>query len=216
MILEENIKRDWDNSDKFIQDLAMDFPLIEWGEGSMSISSVPKGWEGIIRDLFESLNKYSKWQRHVLKKNPKYYYNKVGHYIFDKLDRLFNPYRFLKKNDQGWAIIYPHDRERVEKSLSYKIQKALRNFKWNHFRNDFDIVYPPALTIQQIKQKFDLRVYISGGDDMMKGMIAMAEHLASKTCEETGKRGYYCQKRGWYRTLSKAKMKELGFTEVKN
>jgi hypothetical protein len=38
----EQWKKDFEQSSKFIQDLAMDFTFVEWGEGSMSISDVPK------------------------------------------------------------------------------------------------------------------------------------------------------------------------------
>ena len=55
----EQWKKDFEESSKFIQDLSFDYTWIGWGEGSMSISDVPKGWEKIIRNLFGAINQYS-------------------------------------------------------------------------------------------------------------------------------------------------------------
>jgi len=42
----------------------------------------------------------------------------------------------------------------------------------------------------QVKEKYGtLSFYISGGDDIVYGMIWMAEHLSSKTCERCGDEG---------------------------
>lgn len=59
----------------------------------------------------------------------------------------------------------------------------------------------PQVTVQQIKEKFGgLRFYYDGGDDVIDGMVNMAESWANHTCEECGKPGRY-REGGWIKTL---------------
>jgi hypothetical protein len=54
----------------------------------------------------------------------------------------------------------------------------------------------------QVKEKFGgLRFYTSGNDDMVEGMIHMAEDLSYMTCEVCGQPGMMCNKGGWLKTL---------------
>ena len=59
----------------------------------------------------------------------------------------------------------------------------------------------PQVTLDQVKEKFGtLRFYYTGGDDVIDGMVRMAESMSGVTCEECGKPG----KRvggGWVTTL---------------
>jgi hypothetical protein len=44
--------------------------------------------------------------------------------------------------------------------------------------------------VDQVKEKFGrLRFYLSKEDDVMHGMISMAEHMSGHTCEICGERG---------------------------
>jgi hypothetical protein len=53
----------------------------------------------------------------------------------------------------------------------------------------------------QIKEKFGgLRVYYSGGDDFIRGLVRMAETMSYKTCEVCGNKGKP-NKGGWISTL---------------
>lgn len=73
----------------------------------------------------------------------------------------------------------------------------------------------PDVIVEQIKEKFGgLRFYYQGGNEMVDGMVRMAESWASHTCEECGKPGK-SRSGGWIRTLCdeheaerQAKMKE--------
>ena len=62
----------------------------------------------------------------------------------------------------------------------------------------------PQVTLDQVKEKFGtLRFYYSGGDDVIDGMVRMAESMSGVTCEECGSPG----KRvggGWVTTLCEA------------
>lgn len=53
----------------------------------------------------------------------------------------------------------------------------------------------------QIKEKFGgLRVYFSGGDEYVEGLVGMAESFSYKTCEVCGNRGKP-NEGGWITTL---------------
>jgi hypothetical protein len=57
------------------------------------------------------------------------------------------------------------------------------------------------VTFDQIKEKFGgLRIYYSGGDDYIRGIISMAEAMSYKICEVCGNGGTIT-KIGWMRTL---------------
>lgn len=56
---------------------------------------------------------------------------------------------------------------------------------------------------EQVKEKFgQLRFYYSGGDDVVHGMVRLAESLSGSLCEECGGVGRTVGKR-WLRTLCK-------------
>jgi len=55
----------------------------------------------------------------------------------------------------------------------------------------------------QVKEKFGgLRFYYNGGNDIIEGLVWMAETLSNRTCEECGNPGTQ-YKTGWIRTLCK-------------
>ncbi len=57
------------------------------------------------------------------------------------------------------------------------------------------------LVAVQVKEKFGgLRFYYEGGDEVIDGMVRMAESWASVTCETCGKPGHM-RTGGWIRTL---------------
>ena len=59
----------------------------------------------------------------------------------------------------------------------------------------------PQVTLDQVKEKFGtLRFYYSGGDDVIDGMVRMAESMSSVTCEECGKPGTSTGG-GWIKTV---------------
>lgn len=59
----------------------------------------------------------------------------------------------------------------------------------------------------QVKEKFaGLRFYYSGGDDVIRGMVALAETIAYNTCEETGATNEVGRNtKGWIKTYHKSK-----------
>jgi hypothetical protein len=62
--------------------------------------------------------------------------------------------------------------------------------------------------INQIKEKFGgLRFYYSGGDDVIRGMVFLAESLSLKICEHCGSTKNVTQTKGWISTLCEDCMK---------
>jgi hypothetical protein len=60
----------------------------------------------------------------------------------------------------------------------------------------------PQVIVTQIKEKFGgLRFYHDGGDDMVEGMVHMAESWAAHTCETCGNHGVGRSVGGWLTTL---------------
>ncbi len=62
----------------------------------------------------------------------------------------------------------------------------------------------------QVKEKFGgLRFYISSGDDMVYGMIHLAEDMSYHICEECGASENVKQTRGWIKSLCPKCMEKL-------
>jgi hypothetical protein len=62
----------------------------------------------------------------------------------------------------------------------------------------------PQVVAAQIKEKFGgLRFYYDGGDDVVRGMVRMAEAWADSSCEDCGAPGRQ-RNGGWIRTLCDA------------
>ena len=89
-------------------------------------------------------------------------------------------------------------------SLCFMIAQHERNIEGNNkyriSQNEKPVEYYPV-KFDQIKEKFGgLRVYFSGGDDYVEGLVGMAECWSFKTCETCGERGEPT-KGGWIMTL---------------
>jgi hypothetical protein len=66
----------------------------------------------------------------------------------------------------------------------------------------------PQLVAEQVKEKFGgLRFYTMGGDEYTRGIIALAEALSTRTCEQCGSPGKL-RGRGWIYTSCDEHSKE--------
>jgi len=84
-----------------------------------------------------------------------------------------------------------------EQNLSDRIRIRSKN---NQENDQSDLNYVPV-KFDQIKEKIGgLRIYFSGGDDYVEGVIGMAEEMSYKICEECGNKGKP-NKSGWITTL---------------
>ena len=74
---------------------------------------------------------------------------------------------------------------------------------WRIFQHDRNIADPEYIPVKfdQIKEKYGgLRVYYSGGDNYVRGIISMAEEYSYKVCGVCGNAGKP-NKGGWITTL---------------
>jgi hypothetical protein len=67
-------------------------------------------------------------------------------------------------------------------------EKRLAEIVAGDFRELPEVI--PQVTLDQVKEKFGtLRFYYSGGDDVIDGMVRMAESMTEVTCESCGNIG---------------------------
>jgi len=81
---------------------------------------------------------------------------------------------------------------------------------WRIFQHDRNIADPEYIPVKfdQIKEKYGgLRVYYSGGDNYVRGIISMAEEYSYKVCGVCGNAGKP-NKGGWITTLCESCRKE--------
>lgn len=68
----------------------------------------------------------------------------------------------------------------------------------------------PQVVAEQVKEKYGtLRFYYRGGDDVVDGMVRMAEAMTDRTCEVCGAPGIQCGG-GWIKTLCEQHAEERG------
>ena len=107
---------------------------------------------------------------------------------------MFNqPYGGIAVGKGWWPII---------EILCSNIQ---RHIDWNNERAEKypELCYKPItqVTVAQIKEKFgEIRFYYDGGNDIIAGMVSMAEAWAAYACEECGAPGTI-RHGGWIKTL---------------
>jgi len=152
---------------------------------------VPEGWRAIVYELCGSIDNYIKctstFKLRVL--SPKYYFwnflraatQGLHHFIIKKVCKKLNKHTF----NQPWF------------KLNHKLNRLAGKYA------SYDRIHPPAVKIDQIKEKFGgLRFYYSGGDKEVAGMVNFAEYLCNKTCEVSGERGELHIRGSWLKTLS--------------
>jgi hypothetical protein len=90
-----------------------------------------------------------------------------------------------------WRI-FQHD-ENIADRIRIRTEKGKEN-------EQLDLDYIPV-KFDQIKEKFGgLRLYYSGGDDYVRGLVSLAEELSYKICEVCGDKGKP-NKGGWISVL---------------
>ena len=141
---------------------------------------VGRGWFQILNQLMGNIQNHIDWSIHnrdiAIAYNEMITQCKAGDYtLFEER------YKDIKPENQEWKA----------KHLKDIIEGDLRTLP--------DVV--PQVTLDQVKEKFGtLRFYYSGGDDVIDGMVRMAESMSSVTCEECGKPGTSTSG-GWIKTV---------------
>lgn len=120
--------------------------------------------------------------------------------LFANIDNKHSCMAFGIECNIGWYDIMSsvcYQIKQHEKNIAERI--AARN-KYERENDKSDLEYS-AVKFDQIKEKYGgLRIYFSGGDDYVDGLISMAEEMSYKICERCGCPGSP-NKQGWIMTL---------------
>ncbi len=129
--------------------------------------------------------------------------------LYGKYPDLFsNRNKSPRESCMAWGIECNNGWYELLGSVCWKIFQYERNIadririrNQNAITNDEpDLEYIPV-KFDQIKEKYGgLRVYYSGGDDYVRGVVSMAEEYSYKVCEKCGNAGKV-NKGGWITTL---------------
>jgi hypothetical protein len=129
--------------------------------------------------------------------------------LFEKYPQLFsNTSKSCMESCMCWGIECNNGWYELLSSVCWRIFQHENNIadrvrirNENNKENDqSDLDYVPV-KFDQIKEKFGgLRIYFSGGDDYVEGIIDMAEEYSYKVCEACGNSGKP-NKGGWISTL---------------
>lgn len=137
--------------------------------------AIGEGWFPIIQSLCANINSHVTWSRQQRARDH------LRNRAYKKGREAVLAYLTRGKNPSMW------DEERADQIM------------------EDGLIEPRAKTrrvyVAQIKEKFGgLRFYYDGGDDVVSGMVRMAESWADKTCESCGNVGKQ-RHGGWVRTL---------------
>jgi hypothetical protein len=123
---------------------------------------------------------------------------------FNILDQLMGNIQHhidWKEKQRRWAIEYNEmatqakagnfdlfeETTKAQPNDQYK-ENRLKEIVEGNFREVPDTI--PQVTLDQVKEKFGtLRFYYTGGDDVIDGMVRMAESMSGVTCEGCGNPG---------------------------
>ena len=137
--------------------------------------------------------------------------------LYEKYPDLFsNKNKDIMSSCMAWGIECNNGWYDILSSLCWMIKQHEDNIRWKQewqqkqnqeVKKDFGIEitggeeeYFPV-KFDQIKEKYGgLRVYFSGGDEYVEGLVSMAENFSYHVCEVCGQKGNP-NKGGWITTL---------------
>lgn len=103
----------------------------------------------------------------------------------------------------GWFNILKNLMNEIQHHIDWREKQHNWAIQWNEENPDKPRKVPelvPQVTLDQVKEKFGtLRFYYTGGDDVIDGMVRMAESMSGVTCETCGNVGEL-RDEGWYYT----------------
>jgi hypothetical protein len=101
---------------------------------------------------------------------------------------------------EGWWPIVESLCHQIQAHVDWNLMTRERLAISNPYNHPIPDPIDPV-EVLQIKEKFGgLRFYYTGGDDMIAGMVRMAECWAARTCEQCGNPGH-SRPGGWISTL---------------
>jgi hypothetical protein len=106
-------------------------------------------------------------------------YQKYHDFLLDRNKKTFSS---LISCGDGWAPILDYVCQTI---INHELNIEDQN-EWAKKKNQPINKYPPVKFLQ-VKSKFDsLRIYYSGGDEYVGGVVAMAETISANTCQGCG------------------------------
>lgn len=94
-----------------------------------------------------------------------------------------------------WMIKQHEDNKRWQKEWEDKKNQEIKDSIGISIEGTTEEYFP--VKFDQIKEKYGgLRVYFSGGDDYVEGLVSMAEAMSYKVCDVCGNKGE-ANKGGW-------------------
>lgn len=113
--------------------------------------------------------------------------------LYDKYPALFcNKDKSIQESCMAWGIECGDGWYELLSSVCWRISQHEKN-----------IAHPDYIPVKfdQIKEKFGgIRIYYTGGDDYIRGVVSLADEMSYKICEVCGQKGSP-NKGGWISTL---------------
>lgn len=134
--------------------------------------------------------------------------------LFEKYPDLFsNKDKDIRSSCMAWGIEAGNGWNSIISSLCWMIKQHEDNIIWQtKWKQKTDPEYKSGyflVKFDQIKEKYGgLRIYFSGGDDYVEGLVSMAEAMSYKICEVCGNKGE-SNKSGWISTLCETHRESL-------
>lgn len=136
--------------------------------------------------------------------------HKLQKNFYEKYPELFsNKDKTPMESCMVWGIECGDGWYNILDSLCYMIKQHEENIqdRKNHYPDEKVEYFP--VKFDQVKEKYGgLRVYFSGGDDYVEGLVSMAESISYKTCEVCGSPGKP-NDGGWISTLCDAHRRSI-------
>lgn len=136
--------------------------------------------------------------------------------LYEKYPQFFtNKNKSIMQSCMAWGCECGDGWYEILASLCWMIRQHEDNKIWRKKyleENDPEKLQqePEYLPVKfdQIKEKYGtLRIYFSGGDEYVEGLVSMAEAISGKTCEICGNKGQP-NKSGWITTLCDEHLKK--------
>lgn len=144
------------------------------------------GWFNIINQLMGNIQHHIDWRKR--QRNTIIRFNKIREAGQSGNAELFADLMAAEYGDKGLGADFV--KKRAEEFMTEPLQVVPEEI--------------PQVTLDQVKEKFGtLRFYYTGGDDVIDGMVRMAESMSGVTCEVCGSPGASTGG-GWVRTLCEA------------
>jgi hypothetical protein len=122
--------------------------------------------------------------------------------LFEKYPYIFsNKDKSIQESCMAWGIEHGDGWYDIISSLCGAIDQHERNIEERKKYNPELSINYERVKFDQVKEKFGgLRVYFSGGDDYVRGLVSFAEDISYTVCEVCGQKGSP-NKSGWISTL---------------